>query len=100
MGVIALCILSSLFSQRVTKGTGEILVTAYSQETVCQEPKFAWQFVGLIEDESGQDMIEYALLAATIGLGTVAGVNGLASSITSYMNLVGTAFDAALGSQV
>jgi pilus assembly protein Flp/PilA len=79
---------------------GEILVTAYSQGSVCQQGEFAWQFVRLIEDESGQDMIEYALIAATVGLGTVAGVNGLASSVANYMNVIGTAFDAALGGQV
>ena len=75
-------------------------MTAYSQEFVRQESEFASQFIRLIEDESGQDTIEYALIVATIGLGTVAGVNGLASSVTNYMSIVGTAFDAALGGQV
>jgi pilus assembly protein Flp/PilA len=50
----------------------------------------------LIPDESGQDMIEYALLAATIGLGTVAGINGIAVSISRYMSLVGVGFDNAV----
>lgn len=50
----------------------------------------------LLSDESGQDMIEYALIAATIGLGTVAGINGIANSIASYVGLVGAGFDNAI----
>jgi Flp pilus assembly pilin Flp len=44
-------------------------------------------------NESGQDMIEYALVAATIGLGTVAGVHGLASSVANYLSIVDGKFD-------
>jgi Flp pilus assembly pilin Flp len=47
-------------------------------------------------DESGQDMIEYALIAASIGLSTIAGVNGLAASISHYMSIVGAGFDNAV----
>jgi pilus assembly protein Flp/PilA len=50
----------------------------------------------LLADESGQDMIEYALIAATIGLGTVAGINGIATSISGYLSLVGAGFDNAV----
>ena len=50
----------------------------------------------LADDESGQDMIEYALIAASLGLASVAGVNGLASHISNYMNIVGAGFDAAV----
>jgi len=50
----------------------------------------------LLSDESGQDMIEYALIAATIGLGTVAGINGIAASISGYMSQVGAGFDNAV----
>lgn len=53
-----------------------------------------------VEDERGQDMIEYALIAATVGLGTVAGVNGLAASISHYMSIVGAGFEHALGGHV
>jgi len=42
-------------------------------------------------------MIEYALIAASIGLASVVGVNGLAASISRYMSIVGTAFDRAVG---
>jgi pilus assembly protein Flp/PilA len=50
----------------------------------------------LVLDESGQDMIEYALIAASIGLTTVAGVNGLAATISRYMNIVGAGFENAV----
>ena len=39
-------------------------------------------------DESGQDLIEYALIAAVVGLGSVASLNSLASSIGSSFNTV------------
>ena len=54
----------------------------------------------LVEDERGQDLIEYALVAATIGLGTVAGVHGIAVSISSYMTIVGNGFDASVAGHV
>ena len=42
-------------------------------------------------DESGQDMIEYALLAALIGLGAIASLKGLATAIKNGFDNVGTA---------
>ena len=50
----------------------------------------------LVCEESGQDMIEYALIAATIGLASVVGVNGLAASVARYMGIVGMGFENAL----
>lgn len=43
-----------------------------------------------LRDESGQDLIEYALIAALIALVAVAGLNGLASSINSEFNSIGS----------
>ena len=40
-------------------------------------------------DESGQDLIEYALIAALIALVAIAGLNGLASSINSEFTSIG-----------
>ena len=45
----------------------------------------------LIVEDSGQDLIEYALVAALVGLGSVAGMKGLANSIGSAFNGVGNA---------
>jgi pilus assembly protein Flp/PilA len=43
----------------------------------------------LVRDESGQDLIEYALIAALIALVAIAGLNGLAGSINSEFSSVG-----------
>ena len=45
----------------------------------------------LIAEESGQDLIEYALVAALVGLGSVASMQGLASSISNAFAGVGNA---------
>lgn len=51
-------------------------------------------FVAFIKDESGQDLIEYALVAGLIGLGAVAAMTGLAGKITAAFNAVGTSLGA------
>ena len=43
----------------------------------------------LRNDESGQDLIEYALVAGLIGLGAVAAMSSLASSIATAFGSVG-----------
>jgi pilus assembly protein Flp/PilA len=44
-----------------------------------------------LQDESGQDLIEYALVAALVGLGAVAAMKGLSNSIGNSFNGVGNA---------
>jgi pilus assembly protein Flp/PilA len=44
----------------------------------------------LIAEESGQDLIEYALVAALIGLGSVASISSLAGSIANTFNSIGS----------
>lgn len=44
----------------------------------------------LLSDESGQDLIEYALVAALIALGATAAMNTLASTISTAFSTVGT----------
>jgi pilus assembly protein Flp/PilA len=46
--------------------------------------------VRFIEDESGQDLIEYALVAGLIGLGTVAAMTTLSSKIGNAFNAIGS----------
>jgi pilus assembly protein Flp/PilA len=46
-------------------------------------------------DESGQDLIEYALVAALVGLGAVAAMKGLSNSVKNSYNGVGTALTSA-----
>ena len=47
-------------------------------------------FKSLLQDESGQDLIEYALVAGLIGLGAVTAMSGLASKITTAFTSIGT----------
>ena len=44
----------------------------------------------LAHDESGQDLIEYALVAALIGLGAVASMRSFATTIGTAFSTVGT----------
>lgn len=44
----------------------------------------------LLSDESGQDLIEYALVAALIALGATTAMNGLATTISTALTTVGT----------
>jgi len=48
-------------------------------------------FAKLMNEDSGQDLIEYALVAALVGLGAVAAMRGLANSIGTNFNGIGTA---------
>ena len=43
----------------------------------------------LLSDESGQDLIEYALVAGLIGLGAVAAMTTLSNKITTAFTNVG-----------
>ena len=44
----------------------------------------------LMTEESGQDLIEYALVAALVGLGAITAMKGLSNSIGNAFNTVGT----------
>jgi pilus assembly protein Flp/PilA len=45
----------------------------------------------LATEDSGQDLIEYALVAALVGLGAVAAMKGLSNSVKNTYSGVGTA---------
>lgn len=47
-------------------------------------------FRAFLKDDSGQDLIEYALVAALVGLGAVAAMSGLSNAIGNTFNGVGT----------
>jgi pilus assembly protein Flp/PilA len=42
------------------------------------------------DDESGQDLIEYALIAALIALGAIVAMGGLSNQIASEFNTIGS----------
>jgi pilus assembly protein Flp/PilA len=51
--------------------------------------KIKQAFITFMKDESGQDLIEYALVAGLIGLGAVAAMSGLSGKIGNAFNSVG-----------
>ena len=50
----------------------------------------------LVKEDSGQDLIEYALVAALVGLGSVAAISGLDNSLKNSFNAIGSGLDAAV----
>ncbi len=44
----------------------------------------------LMNEDSGQDLIEYALVAALVGLGAVAAMGGLKNAVANTFNTIGT----------
>jgi pilus assembly protein Flp/PilA len=53
-------------------------------------------FVAFMQDESGQDLIEYALVAGLIGLGAVVAMTGLSGKIETAFNTVGNSLASAV----
>jgi pilus assembly protein Flp/PilA len=47
-------------------------------------------FTNLMNDESGQDLIEYALIAALIALGAIVAMGSLSNKIGSEFNTIGS----------
>ena len=48
-----------------------------------------------VREESGQDLIEYALVAALVGLGALAAMKGLSGSIGNTFNSIGNSLTSA-----
>jgi pilus assembly protein Flp/PilA len=53
-------------------------------------------FASLMKEESGQDLIEYALVAGLIGLGAVVAMTSLSGKIGSAFNSVGNSLTNAM----
>ena len=51
---------------------------------------------GFHKDESGQDLIEYALVAALIAFAAVAAMQALASNINNAFSVIGSKLSSAL----
>lgn len=47
-------------------------------------------------DESGQDLVEYALIVGVLGLGSIAILKGVATSVATVFTAVGTTLTTAL----
>jgi len=52
--------------------------------------------LNLMHEESGQDLIEYALVAGLIGLAAVAAMSGLATKIGTAFSTVGSQLTSAV----
>ncbi len=52
--------------------------------------------VSFHRDESAQDLVEYALIACLIGVAAVASTHGVAASVSSTINIVGSELTSAL----
>ncbi len=52
--------------------------------------------IRLAKEDSGQDLIEYALVAALIGLGAIAGMKALSTTISTAFSAVGSSLTSAL----
>lgn len=50
----------------------------------------------LMRDDSGQDLVEYGLIAALIGLAAVTSAHGVAVSVSSAINIVGSGLTSSL----
>ena len=52
-------------------------------------------FMQLVRNTEGQDLIEYALLAATIALGALAGMRAVRDAVNSEFSTIGTSITSA-----
>jgi pilus assembly protein Flp/PilA len=50
----------------------------------------------LLQDESGQDLIEYALVAGLVGLGAVAAMTSVGGKVTTLFTSIGTSLTSAV----
>ena len=50
----------------------------------------------LLRDESGQDLIEYALVAALIALGSIAAMKGIATGISTAFSTISSDLSSAV----
>jgi pilus assembly protein Flp/PilA len=57
--------------------------------------KYYRVLVNLMQDESGQDLVEYALLAALVALAAATTIKGVGSEINTVFSNVAAAFTSA-----
>lgn len=66
----------------------ELLLKGYAEVQVLMS--------GIVKDERGQDLIEYALVVALIAFAAVAGMNTLATNINLAFSKIGSKLTSAL----
>ena len=58
--------------------------------------KLITKIQSLINEEEGQDLVEYALLVALVSLAAVAGLKGLATAISGVFSNISTSLGASV----
>jgi pilus assembly protein Flp/PilA len=53
-------------------------------------PNLNRRLKSLLTDDSGQDLIEYALIAALVALGAILAMRGLSNKISNEFNTIGS----------
>lgn len=91
MGIVQICLIEAWQEESKPRPLGERLV----QSTKIGKKEngmngYSEVLKNLLKDDSGQDLIEYALVAALIGLGATAAMSGLATTIGNALTGVGT----------
>jgi pilus assembly protein Flp/PilA len=66
----------------------EIHTTSVSAGVIKMEERQVKTFKNLLHDESGQDLIEYALVAALIALGAIVSMKALATGISGAFSTI------------
>ena len=57
--------------------------------------RFSLNMTRLMNDESGQDLIEYALVAALVALGAVASIRTVGTKLSTAFTYIGTSLSSA-----
>jgi pilus assembly protein Flp/PilA len=79
-------------------GEQEELTLTHEPQSSAEQSPVPWKivyvpwFIDLLRDDSGQDLIEYALLATLISLATVASLSGITTRISGFFTSVTNAF--------
>jgi len=59
--------------------------------------RLRWPWLAVVREESGQDMIEYALLTALLALGAVVGMRAVADPIINSYSVITSKFHKHIG---
>jgi pilus assembly protein Flp/PilA len=79
--------LTSIASGRTTLADSEPTRSTTGERSMMKN--INTKFAAFMQDDSGQDLIEYALVAGLIGLGAVVAMTGLSGKISTAFGTVG-----------
>jgi pilus assembly protein Flp/PilA len=77
-------------SSRLNKLPGAVCLAGIIEIARCHKQANMQSVRRLLHDESGQDMIEYALVGALVGLAAVLSIKGVTNKIGNTFNSVGS----------